>query len=55
MKCENDNDFLVIRLPQLDISKDKLDEIRLSILEIVNEKIVKNIFICKNNEYNLFC
>jgi len=57
MKCANDNGFSVIRLPQLDILKDKYDwlnEINLSILEIVNEKIVKNIFICKNNEYNLF-
>jgi very-short-patch-repair endonuclease len=57
MKCANDNGFSAIRLPQLDISKDNYDwfnEIHLSILEIITKKIVKNIFICKNNEYNLF-
>ena len=54
MKCANENGFSVIRLLQIDISKDKfdwLDEIKLNILKITNEKIVQNIFICKNNEY----
>jgi very-short-patch-repair endonuclease len=54
MKCANENGFSVIRLLQIDISKDKfdwLDEIKVSILKITNEKIVQNIFICKNNEY----
>jgi hypothetical protein len=54
MKCANENGFSVIRLPQTDISKDSYDwfnEIQLSIEKISIEKIVQNIFICKNNEY----
>jgi very-short-patch-repair endonuclease len=57
MKCANENGFSVIRLLQIDIAKDKfdwLDEIKLSILKIINEKLVQNIFICKNNEYKIF-
>jgi len=57
MKCANDNGFSVIRLPQMDISKDKYDwvnEIRLSVLDIISEKAIKNIFICKNDEYKIF-
>lgn len=57
MKCANDNGFSVIRLPQMDISKDKYDwvnEIRLSVLDIISEKAIKNIFICKNYEYKIF-
>ena len=54
MKCANDNDFSVIRLPQLDISKDKYDwfnEIQSHISKIINENKAQNIFICKNKEY----
>ena len=54
MKCANENGFSVIRLPQTDILKDGYDwfnEFQLSIQKISNEKIVQNIFICKNNEY----
>lgn len=54
MKCANDNGFSVIRLPQIDISKDKYDwsdEIQCGISKIVNENTIRNIFICKNNEY----
>ena len=54
MKCANENGFSVIRLPQVDISKDSYDwfnEIQISIQKISIEKIVQNIFICKNNEY----
>jgi len=57
MKCANENGFSVIRLLQIDIAKDKfdwLDEIKLSILKIINEKLDQNIFICKNNEYKIF-
>jgi very-short-patch-repair endonuclease len=57
MRCANDNGFSVIRLPQMDISKDKYDwanEIRLSVLDIISEKTIKNIFICKNDEYKIF-
>jgi very-short-patch-repair endonuclease len=54
MKCANENGFSVIRLPQVDISKDSyhwFNEIQISIEKINIEKIVQNIFICKNNEY----
>jgi len=54
MKCANENGFSVIRLPQVDISKDSynwFNEIQISIQKISIEKIVQNIFICKNNEY----
>lgn len=54
MKCANDNGFSVIRLPQIDISKDKYDwwdEIQCGISKIANENTIRNIFICKNNEY----
>ena len=57
MKCANENGFSVIRLPQTDISKDSYDwvnDIQISIQKISNEKIVQNIFICKNNEYKHF-
>ena len=57
MNCANKNGFSIIRLLQIDISKDKYDwlnEIQISILKIINEKTVQNIFICKNNEYKIF-
>ena len=57
MNCANENGFSIIRLLQIDISKDKYDwlnEIQISILKIINEKTVQNIFICKNNEYKIF-
>ena len=57
MRCANENGFSIIRLLQFDISKDKFDwlnEIQISILKIINEKTVQNIFICKNDEYKIF-
>jgi len=57
MKCANENGFSVIRLPQVDISKDSYDwfiDIQISIQKISNENIIQNIFICKNNEYKHF-
>ena len=55
MKCANDNGYSVIRIVQLyfndkkNIWYDKLSE---TIKKIINEKIVQNIYICENNEYN---
>jgi len=41
-------------LLQNDVSKDKINwiqEIKISISKIVNDRKIQNIFICKNNEY----
>ena len=57
MKCANNNGFSVIRLLEEDVIKNKynwLEEIKLNIKKIINEKVVQNIFICKNNEYYSF-
>ena len=57
MKCANENGFSVIRILQNDVSKDIFDwlmEINNIISKIVDEKKIQNIFICKNNEYNIF-
>ena len=54
--CANQNGFSVIRLLQEDVSKDKFDwlnEIKLSVSKITNTQKIQNIFICKNNEYEL--
>jgi len=56
MDCANKNRFSVIRLLQQDISKNNYDwveEIKVNIEKIINENIVQNIFIYKNNEYML--
>jgi very-short-patch-repair endonuclease len=55
LRCANENGFSVIRLLQIDVSKDKYDwlnEIKTNISKIINENKIQNIFICKNNEYN---
>jgi very-short-patch-repair endonuclease len=57
LKCANENGFSIIRLLQNDVAKDNYDwkeEIESSISKIVEEQKTQNIFICKNNEYNLF-
>ncbi len=57
INCANENGFSVIRLLQIDILKDNFDwieELKLSILKIIDERKVQNIFICKNNEYQHF-
>jgi len=57
IQCANNNGFSVIRLLQTDVLKDKFNwllEINNAITKINNEKKIQNIFICKNNEYNLF-
>jgi very-short-patch-repair endonuclease len=54
--CANNNGFSVIRLLQNDILKDNfnwIEELNLNILKIINESKTQNIFICKNNEYEL--
>jgi len=57
MKCANENCFSVIRIIQKDIFKnnyDWLNELCENIEKISNEKIVQNIYMCKNNEYKDF-
>lgn len=54
MKCANENGYSVIRIVQEDVFKDKynwLQELLKNIDKIVLEKIVQNIYMCKNNEY----
>jgi len=55
MNCANDNGFSVIRILQNDVWKDKYDwltELRENIEKIINDGIVQNIYMCKNNEYD---
>ena len=54
MKCANDNGFSVIRIIQEDVYYDIgdwLSDLVTSIKKIVDENIVQNIYLCKNNEY----
>lgn len=57
MKCANDNEFRVIRLLQSDVyfnKNDWLNKLKNEIKILSKTKEIKNIFICGNNEYNIF-
>jgi len=57
IKCANENGYSVIRLLQEDVLKDNFNwmaEVNNNILKIKNDNVIQNIFICKNNEYELF-
>jgi len=57
MKCANENGFSIIRLLQKDIWHDRynwLQELLENINKIVLEKVVQNIYMCKNDEYKDF-
>ena len=57
MNCANENEFSIIRIIQEDIYKNKYDwlnELTNNIEKITQEKIVQNIYMCKNNEYKDF-
>ena len=57
MKCANINGFSIIRLIQNDIHKDTFDwlqEIQINITKIISGDKVQNIFICNNNEYDIY-
>lgn len=57
MTCANSNNFSVIRILQDDVWNDKFNwivELNISINKIINEKKIQNIFICKNNEYDIY-
>ena len=54
INCANNNGFSMIRLLQNDVLKDKINwiqEIKISISKILNDRKIQNVFICKNNEY----
>jgi very-short-patch-repair endonuclease len=55
--CANNNGFSTIRIIQTDVFYDKFDwftEINNIIEKIKKDKIIQNIYICKNDEYSLF-
>jgi very-short-patch-repair endonuclease len=57
MKCANNNGFSIIRILQEDVFYDTynwLKELDDNIIKIKNDKIIQNIFMFKNNEYNNF-
>ena len=57
MKCANDNGCSVIRLLQSDVFYDTynwLEELKTNIEKIKNGNIVQNIYMCKDNEYDIF-
>ena len=56
-KCANDNGYSIIRIYQEDVYYDTFDwfkKLYESIDKIINDKIIQNIYICKNNEYDNF-
>ena len=57
MNCANNYYYSIIRILQDDIynnSYDWLNELNNNIKKIINENKVLNIFLCKNNEYNIY-
>jgi very-short-patch-repair endonuclease len=55
MKCANENKYSIIRIIQYDVWNDKNDwknKLEQAIHKIIADKIVQNIFICNNNEYD---
>jgi very-short-patch-repair endonuclease/DNA-directed RNA polymerase subunit RPC12/RpoP len=56
-KCANENNYSIIRLLQTDVLNDTYDwykELCDTIEEIINDGNVKNVYICKNDEYHNF-
>jgi len=57
MECANKNNFSIIRLLQEDVFYDTynwVNELDANIKKIITDKIIQNIFMCKNNEYDIF-
>ena len=57
IKCANENGFSVIRLTQEDVYYDTYDwlgALNTTINKIIEEQVVQNIYLCKNNEYEHF-
>lgn len=58
IKCANDNGYSIIRILQKDVWHDRynwLDELIENINKIIDDNVVQNIYMCKNNEYENFC
>ena len=57
MECANENGYSIIRILQKDVYYNKYDwlsELINNIEKIIQEKIVQNIYMCKNDEYKDF-
>ena len=55
MKCANENEFSVIRLLQEDVFSDKYDWLEILKDNIEkNKNTVQNVFMCNDNEYEIF-
>jgi very-short-patch-repair endonuclease len=57
MDCANKHNYSVIRILQADVfydTYDWLEELNQNIKKIIDEKNVQNIYMCKNNEYDVF-
>ena len=56
-KCANDNGYSIIRMYQEDVYYDTfdwLDELHKTVEKIKNDKIIQNVYISKNDEYDDF-
>ncbi len=56
-ECANKNGYSIIRILQADVFNDKYDwktELINNIEKIKKENIIKNVYMCKNNEYEKF-
>ena len=57
MKCANENKYCVIRIIQIDVLYNKYnwkEELLNNIEKIKKNNIIQNIYMCKNNEYDIF-
>jgi very-short-patch-repair endonuclease len=57
IKHARDYDYSIIRITEEYVifdTSDSIDKIKESIQKIINDKIVQNIYICENNEYDVF-
>jgi very-short-patch-repair endonuclease len=57
MKCANENGYSIIRLLQTDVFYDEyewLSELKQNIEKIRLEQRIQNIYMCKDNEYDIF-
>jgi hypothetical protein len=57
MKCANENNYSIIRLLQIDVLDNKYnwkEELNNNIEKIKNNNIIQIVYMCKNNEYEIF-